>query len=112
MDENEPLDVKDFPLFESNDVEYYTYTIVTDKTNKPYSEHMFANKTNVSPRKIDEEQLDTSPSATMQIKMEPDDYSINIIDSSENDLKDCETPPNATNYSQNNTGKNCYNTLK
>ena len=113
MDENEPQDVKDFPLFESDDVEYYTYTIITEKAEKANDENIFVNKDNVCPVKIKvEEEEEITSTTNMQVKIEPYDYSEDMIDISQNRLKEQEASPDTTKCLEIDTGKNYHNFLK
>ena len=77
MFENEELDVKDFPLFDSTSVDYYTYAIVSGEQSYRNAREtslttMFESGNGSSTRKTENEMhLDTYKEPLVTIKVEP-----------------------------------------
>ena len=85
MSDNEELDVKDFPLFESNDVDYYTYTIVSGKDNdrnekNNSTETAFGNKQSTHQTET-EEGLHKYKEIYTTVKTEPDEHLFEVYSS-------------------------------
>ena len=80
MDDYEKLDVKDFPLFDSTDVDYHTFDIITEETtdceNKG-KETRFEDYKNIIPVKTKVEETFDANTAFVTVKLEPEDYSTN-----------------------------------